>query len=60
MLDDRVNLPPPDLIDNLLPGYDATNGHQVGAEGSHQAEDDHGIRCLTLWYKMLKMMKRLR
>ena len=45
MLDDRVGLPP-DLIDNLLPGYDATNGHQVGAEGSHQAEDDHGIRCL--------------
>ena len=39
MLDDRVDLPP-DLIDNLLPGYDATNGHQVGAEGSHQANDD--------------------
>ena len=45
VLDEGIELTHPDLVANLLPGYDATNGSQVGAEGSHQAGDDHGTRC---------------
>jgi len=45
VLDEGIELTHPDLVANLLPGYDVTDGPQVGAEGSHQAGDDHGTRC---------------
>ena len=45
VLDEGIELTHPDLVANLLPGYDATDGSQVGGEGSHQAGDDHGTRC---------------
>lgn len=45
VLDEGIELTHPDLVANLLPGYDVTDGTQVGAEGSHQAGDDHGTRC---------------
>ena len=45
VLDEGVELTHPDLVENLLPGYDVTDGPQVGAEGSHQAGDNHGTNC---------------
>ena len=45
VLDEGVELTHPDLLENLLPGYDVTDGPQVGAEGSHQAGDNHGTNC---------------
>ena len=45
VLDEGIELTHPDLVTNLLPGYDVTDGPQVGAEGSNKAGDDHGTRC---------------
>ena len=45
VLDEGVELTHPDLVTNLLPGYDVVDAPQVGAEGSNKAIDDHGTRC---------------
>ena len=50
VIDDGVDLEHPDLIDNLLPGYDATDGEDVaratnGGYGGGYNNDAHGTRC---------------
>lgn len=46
IIDDGVQLNHPDLVGNMLPGFDATNS---GTNGGHVAgEDMHGTRCAGL------------
>lgn len=42
VIDEGVDLNHPDLIDNLLPGYDATG---LGSNGSFTGNDPHGTAC---------------
>lgn len=42
IIDEGVDLNHPDLVDNLLPGFDATGG---GNYGAHQGDDAHGTAC---------------
>lgn len=42
VLDEGVDLNHPDLIDNLLPGFDATGN---GSAGAPQGDDAHGTAC---------------
>jgi hypothetical protein len=42
VLDEGVDLNHPDLIDNLLPGFDATGN---GSNGAPQGDDAHGTAC---------------
>ena len=42
VLDEGVDLQHPDLINNLLPGYDATG---QGSNGHHSDDDAHGTAC---------------
>ncbi|HLF63976.1 MAG TPA: S8 family serine peptidase [Saprospiraceae bacterium] len=42
IIDDGVTLTHPDLVANLLPGYDATGG---GSNGAHTSGDGHGTFC---------------
>ncbi|MDR2823842.1 MAG: S8 family peptidase [Prevotellaceae bacterium] len=45
VIDEGVNLTHSDLISNLLPGYDATNGALGGSNGSCKGNDAHGTNC---------------
>ncbi len=45
VLDEGVDLTHPDLVNNLLHGYDATDGKLGGANGSHKGNDAHGTAC---------------
>ena len=42
VIDEGVDLAHPDLVDNLLPGYDGTN---QGSNGAPQGNDAHGTSC---------------
>ena len=45
VLDEGVELTHPDLIDNLLSGYDATDGALGGVNGGNKSDDRHGTGC---------------
>lgn len=45
VLDEGVDLTHPDLIDNLLPDYDATDGKYGGINGGCKGHDAHGTEC---------------
>ena len=45
VIDEGVDLTHPDLINNMLPGYDATDGVMGGANGSCKGDDAHGTAC---------------
>lgn len=42
VIDNGVQLDHPDLVSNMLPGYDAMGVH---SNGSHLNQDDHGTKC---------------
>jgi subtilisin family serine protease len=45
VIDEGVDLTHPDLVGNLLPGFDATSGAPSGANGSMAGNDAHGTSC---------------
>ena len=48
VIDMGVDLNHPDLVNNLLPGYDATDAHCGGSNGSYGGYchgDAHGTAC---------------
>lgn len=45
VIDEGIDLIHPDLINNLLPGYDATDGLLGGTNGSCKGNDAHGTCC---------------
>ena len=45
VIDEGVDLDHSDLVANLLPGYDMTDGLYGGVNGGYANEDDHGTKC---------------
>ncbi len=45
VLDSGVDTLHPDLVDNLLPGFDATGGSSKGYPNTNFPEDGHGTSC---------------
>ena len=45
VLDSGVDTLHPDLVDNLLPGFDATGGNSKGYPNTNFSEDGHGTCC---------------
>lgn len=45
VLDEGVDLSHPDLVNNLLPGFDATDGVLGGVDGNCKGNDSHGTMC---------------
>jgi len=45
VLDEGIQLDHPDLADNLILGYDATDGNYGGINGGYKEMDDHGTKC---------------
>ena len=45
VIDEGIDLDHIDLEDNLLPGYDMTDGMYGGADGGYSGFDNHGTQC---------------
>ena len=45
VIDEGVDLTHSDLINNMLPGYDATDGALGGVNGGYKGSDSHGTSC---------------
>lgn len=45
VLDEGVELTHPDLINNIIIGYDATEGETIGTNGGNKPNDNHGTGC---------------